>query len=94
MHVPFCSQTWALEVRTKIEMEGNHSIAYLLSCSSTLVPRDFLDGTLDLDQVDILIPQLDDAGENGLNLCELVLVAGNKVQMLWDCCCGGGCHND
>lgn len=42
---------------------------------------------MDLDEVDVLVAQLDDAGEDGLNFGEFVLVASDKVEMR-----GGGRH--
>lgn len=49
--------------------------------SSCLICCDFFDCALDLDQVDVLVPQLDHAVEDGLNFGELVLVAGDEVEV-------------
>jgi hypothetical protein len=57
---------------------------YSFSSSSRFVSGDFLDCALDLDQVDVLVPQLDYALEDGLDFGEFVLVACDEVELSWE----------
>ena len=64
--------------------EGGKLVSYTYSIrsSSTLIPRHLLHRALYLHQIDILVPQLNHAVEDGLHLGELVLVPGDEVQVL------------
>ena len=64
---------------------------YCFCCSSCLVQCDFFDCALDLDEVDILVAQLDDAFQDSLDFGELVLVARDEVQVLGHGCGGHLC---
>ena len=55
------------------------TMTYGLGCSPCFVFCNFLDCALDFDQVDILVAELYDAGENGLDFGELVFVARYEV---------------
>jgi len=52
---------------------------YGLGCSQCFVFCDFLNCALDFDQIDILVAELDYAGEDGLDFGELVFVSRYEV---------------
>lgn len=63
---------------------------YNISCPSALVERHLLDGPLQLGHIDALALDLDRGLEDGLDLAELVGVAGDEVDDMSGG--GGGCH--
>lgn len=68
----------------------NLSKTYCFGGSSCFVQCDFFDCALDLDEVDILVSQLNDAFENGLDFGEFVLISGDEIEVLGHRWCG--CH--
>ena len=60
-------------------------LTYCLGGSPRLVCRHLLDCALDLNEVDILVAQFNDAFQDGLHLGKFVLVSGDEVQVLGDC---------
>ena len=63
-------------------LNQNRSLDRLRS-PDRLIPRDLLNGTLNLDQIHGLRAQVDGClGQDGLHFCELVLVARDEVEFL------------
>jgi hypothetical protein len=63
---------------------------YRLRSPDRLIPRNLLNGALDLDQIHGLRAQVDGRlGQDGLHFGELVLVARDEVEFLGrrHCCC-------